>query len=629
MKIEMSKYFRIKPICLITWMSLGYVIPANADVIVDPNQSHAPTIINNGNNSITVNINSASPSGISHNKFTQFDVNKSGLILNNSEKATNSTLAGSIAGNENMAKGPASLIINEVTSGNSSQLNGIIEVAGKKADVIVANPSGIACDGCGFINTGKSTLTTASLQLDNDKLVGINVNGGEITITGQGMEDKSDFTSLLASSVKVSANLQAKELQINAGNTSTSGNEEKQSVGLDISSLGGMYANKITLVVNKNGIGVSNSGLISADSDLNIDVFNTLENKGKIKVSSGDLAIISDKIENKKGEISSGGDMFMIAASELNNSQGSIHSDKNININGDLINNESGLISGNDISLVSNTLINKNSTQFGQEEETGKVDEQDPGKAVEQEAGKTVVTAAIKDNPVGGIYANDYVNINTNDLLDSENGIIHSLNDVVSLASMENINLDRADISANNINIYAEKLTGSTSGITAGKLTAKNDIAIEVNTFGKFDTATSIEAGNDISFRSNGREYGEKFIQAGNVKAGNNFSYSRSGSIVNSGNIQSGNDMNIKSDNLFNLNTINSDKNARFEVSNMLVNFAGKMSAAEKLSIRSPNVFNTKGELSSPKTIEIQSDRFENTGTASEVIQTPYKTPYQ
>lgn len=36
----------------------------------------------------------------------------------------------------------------------------MIEVAGDKAQVIVANASGITCNNCGFINTDRVTLTT-------------------------------------------------------------------------------------------------------------------------------------------------------------------------------------------------------------------------------------------------------------------------------------------------------------------------------------------------------------------------------------------------------------------------------------------------------------------------------------
>ena len=320
-KLKISKISRIAPVCVMTWLSLGYISSTNAEIIASQNQSNIPTIINNSNQSTTVNINSASSSGISHNKFTQFDVNQNGVILNNNSSESTTTLTGKVSGNTNMAKGPASLIINEVISNNPSQLNGMIEVAGKKTDVIIANPSGISCDGCGFINTGNSTLTTGMIKIQNDKLTSINVKKGDIIITGNGMNDKSDFTNLLANTVKVSAELRAKDLKINAGKTNSRAAAEPGTVGIDIAALGGMYANKITMIIDQDGPEISNKGLISADSELYITTMGTIGNSGKINTTSGDTNIIAMNVDNTSGSISSTGDIFMIAGDELNNNR--------------------------------------------------------------------------------------------------------------------------------------------------------------------------------------------------------------------------------------------------------------------------------------------------------------------
>ena len=194
-----SNLFKASTICMMTWLAMGYITTAQAAVVVDIKQAERPWVKANTNGSVTVNINSASSAGVSHNKYTQFDVTKQGLVLNNSKAAINSQLAGQIAGNTNLSAGEAKLIINEVTSNIASQLNGQIEVAGKKADVIVANPSGITCSGCGFINTGRGTLTTGTPTIGNDgSLTGINVQKGKIIINGQGMTDTADYTRLLA-----------------------------------------------------------------------------------------------------------------------------------------------------------------------------------------------------------------------------------------------------------------------------------------------------------------------------------------------------------------------------------------------------------------------------------------------
>lgn len=49
--------------------------------------------------------------------------------------------------------------------GAPSQLNGTIEVFGAPAAVIVANPNGITCSGCGVVNTPRLTFATGAPQL--------------------------------------------------------------------------------------------------------------------------------------------------------------------------------------------------------------------------------------------------------------------------------------------------------------------------------------------------------------------------------------------------------------------------------------------------------------------------------
>jgi filamentous hemagglutinin family protein len=67
------------------------------------------------------------------------------------------TLDNLVSGNLQLGPQLARIILNEVVGANPSLLRGTIEVAGQRADIVVANPNGISCDGCGFLNTGRAS----------------------------------------------------------------------------------------------------------------------------------------------------------------------------------------------------------------------------------------------------------------------------------------------------------------------------------------------------------------------------------------------------------------------------------------------------------------------------------------
>ncbi len=102
-----------------------------------------------------IDIEAPNAAGVSHNLYRDFNVDSKGVVLNNSGSDYAHSTLGNIAKNNNLSNGSASVILNEVVSKNPSSLNGFIEIGGKKADVIIANPNGISCSGCSFINTQK------------------------------------------------------------------------------------------------------------------------------------------------------------------------------------------------------------------------------------------------------------------------------------------------------------------------------------------------------------------------------------------------------------------------------------------------------------------------------------------
>ena len=81
--------------------------------------------------------------GVSNNAFTHFNVGPAGAVLNNSATATQTQLAGQVNGNPALGPQPAATILNQVTAPNPSQLLATLEVAGQRANVIVAHTAGI------------------------------------------------------------------------------------------------------------------------------------------------------------------------------------------------------------------------------------------------------------------------------------------------------------------------------------------------------------------------------------------------------------------------------------------------------------------------------------------------------
>ena len=338
-----STALSLNPIHFSLMLALGFVflspsvqaedMAIRADKSAPGNQQ--PTVLQTGNGIPQVNIQAPSQAGVSRNQYSQFDVAEKGAVLNNARKAYQTQMAGWVQGNPNLARGEAKVILNEVNSANPSRLKGYVEVAGKKADVVIANPSGIQCDGCGVINAGRTTLTTGKAEVENGELKGYRVKGGKVTVGQKGMDNsQSDYTDIIAEKAEIKGGVWSKKgIKVTTGKNnidrtndsvvyvgdknsdnaeSTSNTQgENQGYSVDVGQLGGMYAEKIHLVDNGQGLGVRNAGHIGAAAgDVKIDSQGKVVNSGTI--SSTQQAELrakktienTGKIETKQGNVS-------------------------------------------------------------------------------------------------------------------------------------------------------------------------------------------------------------------------------------------------------------------------------------------------------------------------------------
>ncbi len=338
--------------------------PVMADGIVADGSAvpgQRPEVIATQNGLPQVNITAPNQAGVSHNQYQQFDVDPKGAILNNSAVMTATQIAGMIQGNPNLNPNaaPARVILNEVNSNNPSQLRGFLEVAGSKAQVIVANPAGIVCNGCGTINAGRMTLTTGKAQLNADgSVAGYQVERGVVRIEGGGLNGDArhdtEYVDILARAVEVNAGVWAKEgLTVVAGRNRVSADGKtitpladngsaRPELAIDMGQLGGMYSGSIRMIGTEAGVGVRNQngrvqagktltvnseGKLSwqsdaqdattqAGDDIQLAAKGDIETHGKV-YSGGQLAV-----QSRKGALTQSGTLAAVGDVRLNASHG-------------------------------------------------------------------------------------------------------------------------------------------------------------------------------------------------------------------------------------------------------------------------------------------------------------------
>lgn len=265
-----------------------------------------------------VGITTPNAQGISLNQYRSFVVDPIGLILNNSTTGGGAFLGGQVGANANLAaSGPARLIINQVTSNAPAQINGMVEVFGAQAGLVVAAPGGVYTNGAGFTNTSQVTLTTgtpqwlsatgAATSFDAAASAGFLVEGGRIQIgnptpgsPSTGIEGTVGNINLIGESIGVDAALNAgRQINLVAGrqlvkpdgdgftttptgaNNAATNTSATNGLAIDATAFGAMSAGQIRIVSTAAGVGVRADGNLAASAgNLTIDA------SGNVKVGS-------------------------------------------------------------------------------------------------------------------------------------------------------------------------------------------------------------------------------------------------------------------------------------------------------------------------------------------------------
>ncbi|WP_317204078.1 hemagglutinin repeat-containing protein [Janthinobacterium sp.] len=474
-----------------------------------------------------VDIATANGAGVSHNRYTQFNVDGKGLILNNgnsAQMARQSQLAGQLSANLNLLD-PAKLIINEVNGANRSTLAGYIEVLGSRAEVVIANPYGITCSGCGFINTPRVTLSTGVPGIDplTGNLSGFRVTQGDILINGAGLDGRSvAYLDLVARSVKVDGQVNAQDLSIAAGanNWDYASREASANApagaasapGFDSTALGGMYANRIRILSTEQGVGVRMLGdAAAAAAELTITAAGAILVQSRLSAERGALNVSSNNasgigaaaltVSGANAALSAGGDLTLLSSGAGN---GITLSDASLNAGGALL-----LRSAGDLS---------DSAAVG----TAKASRFAAGKLSIDVAGKAVVgntswgAGAALDATFGALQ------------VAPAGASFYSGADGGAADKTLNMTTSEGDLNLAGASLRAPgaiKLSAGQASLqlgAGGKVESGDGIALDAGR--RIDNAASVSAQNDLTLRSNNAKANLALLNSGVLQAGRTLS---------------------------------------------------------------------------------------------------------
>ena len=556
-------------------------------------------ILKSRNDVDIVNISTPNNSGFSVNNFTDFNINPQGLVVNNSTASQDKIIATQIAGliedNNNLKdSGSASLILFEVKGNDLSQLNGYLELAGKKADLIIANPNGIVVNGAGFINIGNLNLLVGNSKqntANNDLQFNLNVNANDgsnsqslinklvlpdffnkLMVIGSGIDlEKVSSAELVANSIKINApifgsstniiNIRSSKDDFNFNDKTFIANQDSNQANndscidgdlncqesnsptgyaIDASNLAKIQAGKIYIVANQEGFAVRWSGEMLAQNDgIKIDAKGNITNN-KLIAQKGNI-----EINSQMGEIISQGEI------QTKNTEDKINSNINLISSKDItILDSSRLISANNIGILTQRNFVNNAQNYSISANDFSINAQD-----------------FSNNSI--IFSNNDLNINVKNFYNLANliaqknlqmTVLNSLENKAQIQANNNVSLTtfqfkNSDINSNiNYKIFANNLlkltltntpTDIDPVILSGTIISNKDLII---TGRNLVNHASINATNDIEITDDAKfSNGDLTNVNSEIIAGNNLNISASKNIDNLGLLSAKNNLTINS----------------------------------------------------------------------------------
>ena len=574
-----------------------------ANLVLDPNSQHNTKLDTSANGTPIINISTPNNRGVSINEFLEYNVGHEGQVLNNADNLGRSHLAGLINANPNLGPNQAAnLILLQVNGANRSQIEGYIEALSRdKVNVILSNENGIYLNGAGTINIRNFIPTTGRVKLKDGDVVGIDVEKGRVVIGANGFDaTNTDYVNVIAKALEMQGNLVGNKVDVtlgenfvdNSGAVTSKGGIN--SVAIDASNLGSMYAGQVRIISTDKGAGVNSRALIySKDEKLEITA------DGKINVAK----IKGNGIEIKgsdysQSEIASSDKDINITANTVKLA-GQTQANGNINLNADVENDSEIFANGN---LKTKDLTNSGKIQVSKTTQiSGKLNNSGSVASVN----KVTVTKDVKNTG----------EISTNDDFTAKN--------IVSSGKVSGKNIQVDNVSNNGKIIAA-------SNFKAKKVKNTKEIAA----VGKIST-DDLETSGDV--RSNGKiTVNGNLENSGNVETGSDIAVSKdiknSGKVLANGNLSGKNTENsgeVQAENISTDNVKNSGKINTKDFKSKNVTNTGKVLASGKISaddvdnggkiltngrLTAKNVKNS-GKIASGD--KISSKRLENSGTVA------------
>ncbi len=147
----------------------------------------------------TVDIAPPNSAGISYNSYQEFEVTSSGTVISNDPAAR--------------------MILHKTIGYKPSKFDGIVKIAGQRAQLAFSNTHGMHLWGCNFLNTSRIIFAAGEPIIGSDgNLDAFLVSKkGQITIKSAAKLKQFDQIDLIAYSIKINGELQANTINISTG----------------------------------------------------------------------------------------------------------------------------------------------------------------------------------------------------------------------------------------------------------------------------------------------------------------------------------------------------------------------------------------------------------------------------